>query len=200
MLGKAPIDKQMDALDAICEQICSHPTMVAIRELDDAIEAAKAAEAAKPLLTAQPEAFAPFLDEVKPYLPEHYKELALDQDKVPLSPQYDEYLRRDAAGMVMTVTLRSAGELVGYFIGMIAPGLHYSTCLTLITDIYWLRPDMRGNGGGTLLFKAVEREAKRRGVQRMFVGYKLHSPAPKPLFEALGYQPVEEYFTAWLGD
>jgi GNAT superfamily N-acetyltransferase len=154
----------------------------------------------QPMLTAQPEPFAPFLEEVKPYLPEHYKELALNQDKVPLAPQYDEYLRRDAAGAVLTVTLRGAGELVGYFVGFVFPGLHYSTCLTLITDIYWLRPDMRGNGGGVLLFKAVEREAKRRGVQRAFFGFKLHSPAPKALFDAMGYEPVETYYSAWWGD
>lgn len=152
------------------------------------------------MLTAAPEPFAPFLAEVQPLLPEHYKELALNQDKVPLAPQFEEYLRRDAAGQVLTVTLRSAGELVGYLVGFVAPGLHYQTCLTLIVDIYWLRPDMRGNGGGALLFKAVEREAKRRGVQRMFVGYKLHSPAPKPLFEALGYEPCEMFHTVWLGD
>lgn len=152
------------------------------------------------MLTAALEPFPPFLEEVKPLLPLHYAELALDQDKVPLAPQYDIYLARDARGEVLCVAMRSAGELVGYLVGFVNPGLHYSTCLTLIVDIYWLRPDMRGNGGGAVLFKAVEKEAKRRGVQRMFVGYKLHSPAPKPLFEALGYEPVEEYFTAWLGD
>ena len=152
------------------------------------------------MLTAAPEAFPPFLDEVMPYLPDHYAELALDKDKVPLAPQYDEYLRRDALGMVLTVALRSSGELVGYFVGFIAPGLHYGTCLTLTTDIYWLRPDMRGNGGGLLLFKAVKTEAKRRGVQRAFFGYKLHQPAPKALFDAMGFEPVETFYTAWLGD
>jgi hypothetical protein len=86
------------------------------------------------------EDFAPFLEEVKPLLPLHYAELALNKDRVPLSPQYDEYLRRDALGMVMAVTVRDAGELVGYFVGFIAPGLHYSTCLTLHLDIFWIRP------------------------------------------------------------
>lgn len=152
------------------------------------------------MLTAAPEPFAPFLEEVKPLLPLHYEELALNKDKVPLAPQYDEYLRRDEAGMVVTVAMRSAGELVGYVVGFVSPGLHYQTCLTLIVDIYWLRPDMRGNGGGMILFRALEKEAKRRGVQRMFVGYKLHSPAPKPLFEALGYEACEMFYTAWWGD
>lgn len=152
----------------------------------------------KPLITAQVEPFAPFLDEVMPILPLHYAELALNQDKVPLSPQYGEYHRRDAAGMVMVVTLRKAGELIGYFVGFIAQGLHYSTCLTLTLDIFYVHPDHRGDGAGFVLFRAVEAEARRRGVQRMFVGSKMHKDASW-LFEALGYEPCEMFYTAWLG-
>jgi GNAT superfamily N-acetyltransferase len=151
------------------------------------------------VLTAAPEPFAPFLEEVKPLLPEHYAELALNKDRVPLSPQYDEYLRRDALGMVLCVAVRDAGKLVGYFVGFIAPGLHYSTCLTLQLDIFWIHPDHRGQKGGFLLFKAVEAEAKRRGVQRMFIGSKTHLPADY-LFEKLGYQKVESVYSVMLED
>ena len=150
------------------------------------------------MLTAAPEPFAPFLEEVMPLLPEHYAELALDQDKVPLAPQYDEYLRRDALGMVVCIAMRDAGELVGYWIGMKAPGFHYSTCLTLTMDIFWLRPDHRGKNGGMILYDAVEKEAKRLGVDRMFVGSKVHLPADW-LFERRGYTKVETYYSAWLG-
>lgn len=148
------------------------------------------------MLTAQPEPFAPFLQEVQPLLPKHYEELALNKDHVPLSPQYDEYLRRDAKGMVLTVTLRDAGELIGYFVGFVAPGLHYSTCLTLHLDIFWVRPDKRTGTGGLKLFRAVEKEAQRRGVQRMFVGSKVHQDASR-LFEALGYTKVETTYSAF---
>lgn len=150
-------------------------------------------------LTAAPEPFAPFLEEVMPLLPAHYAELALDQDKVPLSPQYDIYLERDRRGEVFCIAMRDAGELVGYLIAFKAPGLHYSTCLTLTTDIFWLRPDHRGKGGGTILFDAVKREAKRQGVQRFFVGSKVHLDASW-LFEKLGMTKVETYFSLWLGE
>lgn len=146
------------------------------------------------MLTAAPEPFAPFLEEVKPLLPLHYAELALNQDEVPLAPQYDEYLRRDALGMVLTIAMREAGELVGYYVGFVAPGLHYETCLTLHLDIFWLKPEHRGKRGGALLFKAVEAEAKRRGVQRMFSGSKVHMDASW-LFEMLDYTEVERTFS-----
>ena len=151
------------------------------------------------MLTAQPEPFAPFLEEVKPLLPLHYEELALNRDKVPLSTQYDEYLRRDALGMVITIALRNDGKLVGYWIGFKAPGLHYSTCLTLHMDIFFVHPDYRDGSAGVKLFKAMEKEAKRQGVQRLFVGSKVHKDASR-LFEALKYTKVETTYSAWLGD
>lgn len=150
------------------------------------------------MLTAHVEPFAPFLDEVKPLLPRHWAELALNKDEVPLDPQYDEYLRRDAVGQVLLVTLRAAGELVGYFVGFVAPGLHYRTCLTLTLDIFWLAPEHRGQMGGARLFRAVEAEAVRRGVQRMVAGSKCHKDASF-LFERLGYERIEVYYSKWLG-
>ena len=150
------------------------------------------------MLTAQVEPFPPFLEEVKPLLQRHYEELALNQDKVPLSPQYHVYLERDARGEVLLVTIRESGALVGYFVGFVAPGLHYETCLTLIMDIFWLAPEHRGQRGGIKLFRAVFEEAKRRGVQRIFAGSKCHKDASR-LFEALGMEKCEVYYTSWIG-
>lgn len=151
------------------------------------------------MLSVQLEKFTDVLPELQPMLPLHYEELALNQDKVPLSPQFDVYLQRDERGEVMFVTLRHEGNLVGYFIGFVAPGLHYSTCLTLTLDVFWLHPDHRGGRGGWKLFRFVEQAAKARGVQRMYVGSKCHKDASW-LFEKLGYEPCEIYYTHWLGD
>ena len=132
-------------------------------------------------------------------LPIHWEELALHKEKVPLDPQYNVYLERDAQGGVILVTAREDGKLIGYFVGFIAPGLHYQTCLTCTMDIFYVHPDHRGGGTGYHLFKSAEKELKRRGVQRLFVGSKLHKDASW-LFEKLGYEEVERYYSAWLGD
>lgn len=151
------------------------------------------------MITAHVESLTTVLDELKPLFPLHWEELALNKDAVPLDPQYDVYLRRDAMGEVLFVALREAGRLVGYFVGFVAPGLHYRTCLTLTMDIFWTHPDIRGGRQGVKLFRAVEAEAKRRGVKRMFVGSKCHKDASR-LFEALGYSEVERYYTHWIGE
>lgn len=139
------------------------------------------------------------LEELKPLFPAHWKELALDQEKVPLDPQYEIYLERDRRGEVLFVCARHDGKIIGYFVGFVAPGLHYKTCLTLTLDIFWIHPNYRGHGAGVMLFKTVEAEARRRGVQRMFVGSKLHRDTSW-LFERLGYTEVERYYSVWLGD
>lgn len=151
------------------------------------------------MITAHVESLEENLSYLKPLLPIHYQELALNQDKVPLSPQFDKYIAAEKRGELIFVALREAGEIVGYFIGFIAPGLHYSTCLTCQMDIFYVLPEHRGSAAGYQLFKFVEQQLKSRGVQRMFVGSKMHKDASW-LFEKLGYTPVETYYSAWLGE
>ena len=151
------------------------------------------------MITAQVEPYSKCLPELMECYDLHWEELALNKDKVPLDPQYDLYEARDDAGQLLLVTLRETGRLVGYFIGFIAPGFHYKTCLTLTMDIFWTHPDVRGGFSGVKLFRLVEKEAKRRGVHRMFYGSKLHKDASR-LFEFLKMEPVEVYYSKWIGD
>jgi|SRR6185295_2188435 len=151
------------------------------------------------MITTHQEKIADRLEEIKQLLPLHYKELALNQDSVPLDPQYDIYLRREAAGEVIFTVLRENGEMIGYFIGFIAPGLHYRTCLTCTMDIFYVRKDKRKQGAGIALFTEVEKELRRRGVQRWFMGSKLHLDASY-LFEKIGAEHVETYYSKWLGE
>lgn len=151
------------------------------------------------MLTTHIESFTELQPQLKELFPAHWKELALNQDKVPLDPMYEVYFERDRRGEVLLVTLRERGEIAGYFIGFINPGLHYRTCLTCIMDIFYVKPEHRNKMGGVRLFKAVEKECKRRGVQRIYAGSKLHKDSSR-LFEALGYNRVETYFSKWVGE
>jgi len=151
------------------------------------------------MMTFAVESLTENLESLKPMFPLHWQELALNKDQVPLDPQYDIYLARDARGEVMFIAGREAGEIMAYFVGFVAPGLHYKTCLTLTMDIFWVKPEYRGKSAGIRLFKTVEVEARRRGVQRMFMGSKLHKDAGW-LFEKLDYRPVETYYSKFLGE
>lgn len=150
------------------------------------------------MITAQIENWATFVHEVQPLLPLHYQELALNKNEVPLDPQYEIYTARNNAGELMICTVREDGELIGYFIGFVAPGLHYKTCLTLTMDILYVHPERRKHGAGKILFEAVRKEALRRGVQRWFVGTKVHMDIG-PFLETMGFELCERTYSAWLG-
>lgn len=151
------------------------------------------------MITVHVESFEDCIEELKRVIPLHYEELALNKDKVPLSPRWDAYISMERAGGLFFVTLRDAGELAGYFIGTVSPGLHYSTCLTCIQDIFYVKPDERGQAAGNQLFDFVEAELKRRGVQRLVCNSKNHFPAAW-LFNRRGYEPIETIHSLWLGD
>lgn len=151
------------------------------------------------MITCQVETFAGFLEELKPLLPLHYEELALNKAEVPLDPQFDVYLAHEEQGKLLVLALRESGNLIGYFIGFVAPDLHYRTCLTCRMDIFYVVPEWRGHGAGMILFREVEAELRRRQVKRIFAGSKLHKDASW-LFERLGYTEVERYYSKWLGE
>lgn len=150
------------------------------------------------MITCHVESFIERLPELKPLLPLHWAELALNKDQVPLDPQYEIYFERERRGELLFVVMRDAGELVGYFIGFITPGLHYKTCLTCTMDIFYVRQDRRNGSAGIRLFRFVEEELRRRGVQRWFMGSKVHADA-SALFERIGASKVEVYYSKWLG-
>jgi len=139
------------------------------------------------------------IPELEPIIAEHYNELALNQDKVPLAPRWNIYDASEQANELLFVTCREHGKLVGYFIGFVTPGLHYSTCLTCNMDIFYISKEFRGGSLGIRLFSFVERELRTRGVQRFFVGSKTHADA-SALFKRLKFNKVETYYSKWIGD
>lgn len=152
------------------------------------------------MITAQPESISEAIHsgEIMQLLPIHWEKLALDKQEIPLDPQYETYLEKDRQGSVMYMTLRDRGRLVGYWIAFIQPGLHYRTCLTAQMDIWNLLPEYETGSAALILMRAVEREYKRRGVNRSFIGEKLHKPTGR-LFKAFGYEPIETYYSKLIG-
>lgn len=160
------------------------------------------------MITAHVESLTTTLEELKPLFRPHYEELALDQDRVPLDPEWSYYYDRDAAGQALCVVLRDGGAVVGYFVGFIAPHPHYRTCLTLTQDLFWLHPDYRDGDSlqgleaemlATTLLKTVKAEGVRRGVKRAFFGSKWHKSAAL-VFDDLGMKPADLYYSAWWGE
>lgn len=151
------------------------------------------------MITAQIESLTEQLPELKPLLPEHWAELALYQDRMPLDPDFAYYEAMDAAGKMLLATIRENGALVGYFVGILGASPHYRSTPMCKMDVVYVHPDHRGQHAGTLLLDTVKRELKRRGVRCWWVGSKNHKPI-EWLFEQFGFERSETYFSMWIGD
>jgi hypothetical protein len=160
------------------------------------------------MITAHVETLRDTMEELKAHFDEHWRALALNQDKVPLDPDYGHYFERENLGQVMLVVLRETGRVVAYFVGFLAPALHYQSCYTLTMDIFWLSPAYRDEDSlskleasmlATQLFEAVLEEAQRRHVKRAWFGTKVHSDVGR-VFEELGMVDTDHYYSKWLGD
>lgn len=131
--------------------------------------------------------------EMLPLLVRHWREVALNHADVPLDIDEAKYAELDEAGALHIVTVRRDGLLIGYHVAIVSPHLHYASTLHGITDVYWIAPECRHGVTAMRLFQAVERELKARGVRKLFTATKLHLDQG-PLFERLGYRPVERLY------
>jgi GNAT superfamily N-acetyltransferase len=150
------------------------------------------------MITASVEPFMSQVEELKPLLPLHWEELGIYKDRMPLDPIWSSYQSFEDSGALLYVALRRQGVLIGYFIGIVSPALHYGTTLQCKMDIAFVLPEYRGHAG-TILFDAVERELKRRGVKLWWVGSKDHHPI-EGFYRHMGFTQQETYFTKWIGE
>lgn len=147
--------------------------------------------------TYQVEPYDQCIGEIAKLLPQHYEEIAVNKDRIPLDPDYDAYKAMAYAGQLHMVTCRLDGEVVGYIVGFVRPHYHYKSTLHCYTDVYWLHPDHRRGGMGIKLFQHYEETLKKRGVVRMYCSCKTFLDLT-PLMERLGWTHIEHTFAKML--
>ena len=64
-------------------------------------------------------------EDIKPLLEKHWEMVALNQGKIRLNPDWKEYARLDAAGILRIFTARQEGKLVGYCVLLVSQSIHY---------------------------------------------------------------------------
>lgn len=156
-------------------------------------------EQTQPVVTIQHETIQNCLEEIKPTLVIHHKELCTYPDKMPLDPDYPKYFSAEKAGTLQLITARVEGELVGYYIGFAAMGLHYKSTPTAVNDIFYIKKDKRLKGIGSLLFAAVRQDCHRRGIKFWRIETKAFAPVQE-FMEKEGFDAPGIVHTVWLGD
>ncbi|MDE1871746.1 MAG: GNAT family N-acetyltransferase [Candidatus Micrarchaeota archaeon] len=150
------------------------------------------------MLTFQTEKWSEIVSEMQTMFEAHYKELALDQDRIALAPNTEMYEEADRRGLMHLATVREDGKLVGYFVSAVLPHLHYKNAGPMSqTDAYFVLPEYRKGGCGAKFLMFVEESLRNRGVTKMYVSTKLHSDH-SVLFEKLGFRATDTVFTKML--
>jgi L-amino acid N-acyltransferase YncA len=130
--------------------------------------------------------------------PDHWAEVAMHKDKIPLDPNHVEYERLNRAGQLHVTAARFQGGLVGYVVAIVRTHLHYAHSLSAFYDLYYLAPAYRQGMSGVNLFTAAEKALRARGVQRMFTGTKKSKDMSK-IFHRLGWEEAETLFVKYTG-
>lgn len=130
--------------------------------------------------------------------PEHYEEIAVDKDRMPMRPDVANYQALEAAGKLQIVVARDDGRMVGYVLTVIRPHLHYADVLCGFEDAYFLSKTHRRGMVGVKLLREAVRHMQRVGAQKAFFMTKVALDMG-PLFERMGFTRTDVVYSKWIG-
>ena len=131
--------------------------------------------------------------------PEHYEEIAVQKDRMPMRPDVASYEALDAAGRLQVVVAREDGRMIGYVVSVIRPHLHYADVLCGYEDAYFLTKSHRRGMVGVKLLRAAVEHMKRAGVRKAFFMTKAALDMG-PIFERMGFTKTDIVYSKWIGD
>jgi GNAT superfamily N-acetyltransferase len=138
-------------------------------------------------LTTTVEAYDSIVEDLKPLLEDHWRELAMFQEDIPLDVNWDAYRRGCEAGIVRVYGARLDGRLIGYAtFQVIARHPHYDHAFA-INDVLWIAPEHRNVRVGSALCELFEADLRKDGPIVIAVETKAHAPALAMLLQARGY-------------
>lgn len=141
----------------------------------------------------QVESFEKCKADFEPFVMQHWNELGLSKEDVPIDFDWNRFFEQDRKGKLHTVTVRKDGQLVGYHISFLGSHPHYKSTMHAMVDLYFLEPSLRKGRTGMKLFKFAEQELKKLGVVKIYTGCKVKFDHTR-LFEYLGYELSDYQF------
>ena len=127
----------------------------------------------------------------------HYKEIALNKNKVKLNPDWDVYRDLEDQGKLKIFTARDDTTLVGYFVVVVGTNMHYKDHTFACNDIIYLHKDYRKGFAGIKLIKFAKKCLTDDGVSILTINTKVHQPFDKVL-DRLGFNLIERVYSSYL--
>lgn len=138
------------------------------------------------------------IEEMKPYLHDHYLEVAMYQDHIDLDPNYEAYEKAQDSGMLYMYTMRDEGKLVGYNVFFVQTHPHYSMNFFAMNDIVYIEPSHRHDVATLEFFQYCEEDLKKDGVHVISYHMKVMKTF-EALMELLDMDHAEHMYTKYIG-
>ena len=135
--------------------------------------------------------------EIEPLLEEHWKEIALNKEKIKLNPDWRAYADLDSIHALRIYTARKDGKLMGYFVVIVSKALHYRDHLFANNDIIFLTKPARKGLTGVKLIKFALDSLEAEGVTKVHINTKAHQPFDA-ILERLGFEEIERVYSLML--
>jgi len=140
------------------------------------------------------ECLASVKEDIKPLLKEHWELVALNQGKIKLNPNWKEYARLDAAGILRVFTARENDELVGYCVLIVSRSIHYQDHIFANNDVTFVLPDHRAGATGYQLIKYAEDYCRDNDISLININTKVHIPFDQ-LLVGMGFELIERIYS-----
>ena len=147
-------------------------------------------------MTYEHESYSAIAEEIRPLLRRHWEAIANDKEAVPLDVDEEKYRALDSAGLLVIITARVDGRLVGYIAAILSPHLHYRSTLFATFDVFWMEPEFRSGLNGVGLFMRMLLQLKAAGVVKVVGQSKVGSGRDvSAIYRALGFEQAEILYT-----
>ena len=145
-------------------------------------------------LVFQAEPFAAWHRQGIPLMLDHWREIALHQDRFPLNPDYERGLALERAGQLAAYTARDEGHyLWGYAVFITGPHVHYQDCMVANCDLFYLDPALRHGTAGARYLKFCDAQLAALGIHRIIHRVKAAHDW-SPILARMGYAETERIF------
>jgi len=151
------------------------------------------------MITYQQEFLDAVVSDIKPLLEKHWKEIALNKEKIKLNPNWEAYYNLEAENRLKIFTARDDGKLVGYFVVIVGIHIHYKDHLFANNDVIYLAPKYRRGFTLIKLIKFSEKCLKADGVSVLTINTKVHRPFDR-LMDFLKFTKVERIYSKYIGE
>jgi len=151
------------------------------------------------IMNYQIESIKDLKNEIQPLIEKHWEEIALNQDKVKLNPDWNTYYKIEDLGMLRCYTARVDSTLVGYFCVIVNKHLHYADTSMAMCDVLYIAPARRRGRAGIGLIKFAERNLSAGGTSVLYMNTKDHAPFDNLLIK-LGFSLAERTYSKYIGE